>query len=323
MIRGNDDSNRDTCDAPLWLFTALDDYIKAVKNDDIMLEKPDGIRTLKEILFSIADNYIKGTPNNIKCDPATYLVASPAHYTWMDTAHPAATPRHGYAIEIQALWYKALMFLGKYDKKYDGIAQIVKKSFEKYFFNKKANCFSDCLHTDKIDTPAAEAVADDHIRPNQLLALTLGLVTDREMAINILHNSEQLLVSGGIRSLADKNVEYKLPVHWHGRLLNNPDNPYYGRYNGPEDTDRKVSYHNGTAWGWMYPSYMEGLYLVGGEENKKRALLLLLTGKKRLNTGVPGQLPEVLEGNYPHYNGGCLAQAWSITEFARVYKILK
>ena len=323
MIRGNDDSNRDTCDAPLWLFTALDDYIKAVGNDGIMTEKPDGVRTLKEILFSIADNYIKGTPNNIKCDSTTYLVASPAHFTWMDTAHPAATPRHGYAIEIQALWYKALIFLGKYDGKYNGIAEIVKKSFEKYFFNKKANCFSDCLHTDSIDTPVAEAIADDHIRPNQLLALTLGLVTDRKMAINILRNSEQLLISGGIRSLADKNVEYKLPVHWHGRLLNNPDNPYYGRYNGPEDTDRKVSYHNGTAWGWMYPSYMEAMYLVGGEENRKRALLLLLTGKKRLNTGVPGQLPEVLEGNYPHYNGGCLAQAWSITEFARVYKILK
>ena len=123
--------------------------------------------------------------------------------------------------------------------------------------------------------------------------------------------------------MADKEVEYKLPVHWHGQLLNNPDNPYYGRYNGPEDTDRKVAYHNGTAWGWMFPSYMEAMYIVGGEECKNRALLWLLSGKKRLNTGVPGQLPEVLEGNYPHNNGGCLAQAWSTTEFARVYKLLK
>ncbi|MBQ9789134.1 MAG: glycogen debranching enzyme N-terminal domain-containing protein [Lentisphaeria bacterium] len=323
MIRGNDDSNRDTCDAPLWLFTALDDYIRAVGSDAIINELPDGKRSLKEILFSIADNYIKGTPNKIKCDIETFLVASPAHFTWMDTAHPAATPRQGYAVEIQALWYKALKFLGQYDEKYNKIAEVVKTSFEKYFFNRKADCFSDCLHIDQIGTPVSEAVADDHIRPNQLLAVTLGLVTDRKMALNILRNTEQLLVSGGIRSLADKAVEYKLPVHWHGRLLNNPDNPYYGRYNGPEDTDRKVAYHNGTAWGWMFPSYMEAMYLIGGEDCKKRALLWLLSGKKRLNTGVPGQLPEVLEGNYPHKNGGCLAQAWSITEFARVYKLLK
>ena len=323
MIRGNDDSNRDTCDAPLWLFTALSDYIQAVGSDDILAEKVDGVRTVKEILFSIADNYVKGTPNNIKCDAETLLVASPAHFTWMDTAHPAATPRQGYAIEIQALWYNALNFLGKYDSKYDGIAKIVKKSFEKYFFNKKADCFSDCLHVDKIGTPPSQAIADDHIRPNQLLAVTLKLVTDRKMAINILRNTEQLLICGGIRSLADKEVDYKLPVYWHGQLLNNPDNPYYGRYNGPEDTDRKVAYHNGTAWGWMYPSYMEAMYIVGGEKCKNRALLWLLSGKKRLNTGVPGQLPEVMEGNYPHYNGGCLAQAWSTTEFARVYKLLK
>lgn len=323
MIRGNDDSNRDTSDAPLWLFVATEDYIKKVGSDEILLAKVDNERTLKEVLVSIVDNYLKGTPNNIKCDSTTLLVASPSHFTWMDTNYPAATPRQGYAIEIQALWYRALSFLGNYFGKYKEMATILKASFNQYFFVEKYGRFADCLHIEQIGMTPSQATADDHIRPNQLLAITLGLVTDKSRQLNILDNCEELLISGAIRSLADRNVDYKLPVYLHGQLLNNPHNPYYGRYNGPEDTERKVAYHNGTAWGWLFPSYMEALFIAGGDKNRQRALLLLLSAKKRLDGGVPGQLPEVVEGNYPHNNGGCLAQAWSTSEFARVYRLLK
>ena len=168
----------------------------------------------------------------------------------------------------------------------------------------------------------AQAVADDHIRCNQLLAVTLGAVTDREKCRTIISDTARLVVPGAIRTLDNRLVDYHLPVSKDGVLLNDPARPYRGSYSGPEDTSRKVAYHNGTAWGWPFPAYCEALYTLGGEQERKRALAILLTVKKYFESGIPGQLPEVMDGDLPHAPGGCVAQAWSVSEFFRVYELL-
>ena len=63
--------------------------------------------------------------------------------------------------------------------------------------------------------------------------------------------------------------------------------------------------------------------MAGGETCRDRAMRILLSAVTVLESGVPGQLPEVIEGNYPHNAGGCPAQAWSMSEFGRVYHLLK
>ena len=98
MIRGNDDSNRDTSDAPLWFFVACSDLIHS--GDHAFLSADCGGRTIRQVLHSIASSYIAGTQNGIAMDPASGLIFSPPHFTWMDTNHPACTPREGYPIEI-------------------------------------------------------------------------------------------------------------------------------------------------------------------------------------------------------------------------------
>jgi hypothetical protein len=106
MIVGNDAGNRDTTDAPLWLFTACADLMRIEGNDDVI--KIDcGNRSMHQILVSIGKSIIQGTANGIRMDSESGLVFSPAHFSWMDTDHPAGTPREGYPIEIQALWYAA------------------------------------------------------------------------------------------------------------------------------------------------------------------------------------------------------------------------
>ena len=112
MIRGNDQSNRDTSDAPLWFFVACSDLINSTGSKNFINEDCGG-RTISTVLKSIVDNYIKGTPNGIKMDAESGLIFSPSHFTWMDTNHPAGTPREGYPIEIQALWFSALDFYYK------------------------------------------------------------------------------------------------------------------------------------------------------------------------------------------------------------------
>ena len=73
-------------------------------------------RPIAEVLRSIASHYIAGTPNGIRMDPASGLVFSPTHFTWMDTNFPAATPREGYPVEIQVLWIRLLRQLARFDR---------------------------------------------------------------------------------------------------------------------------------------------------------------------------------------------------------------
>jgi len=42
-----------------------------------------------------------------------------------------------------------------------------------------------------------------------------------------------------------------------------------------------------------------------------------------LDRGCLGQLPEILDGDAPHHPRGCDAQAWSISEALRVWKLLE
>ncbi len=314
MICGGNDSNRDTSDAPLYLIIAVRDYIAETGNRKFLSEICNG-RTLKEILLSIIHNYQTGTPNRIIMDPASGLIFSPSHFSWMDTNYPAGTPREGYPIEIQSLWYAALEFLGE-----KMLAAKVRKSIEKYFFTGIVP--SDCLHC-HYGTPAAQAIPDDHLRCNILTAITLGAVSDPGKQRQILNAASRLLIPGAIRTLDDSPVSYLLPVVRDGHLLNDPAYPYQSCYRGPEDTSRKVAYHNGTAWCWPFPAYCEALAVSGDTINRKRALALLMSATQWMENGVIGEMPEVLDGHAPHINGGCLAQAWSVSEFYRVLKILK
>ncbi len=324
MIRGNDVSNRDTTDAPLWMFTAVNDYI-AKTGDASILSDDCNSRTLLEVLISIANGYTAGTFNGIKVDPETQLVFSPSHFTWMDTNYPAATPREGYPIEIQALWFAALDFLGRFDTdnlyKWQLMAAAVRKSVYRLYGGMKDIGLVDCLHA-RMGIGANNAVKDDALRPNQLLAVTLGLVEDRDLAGDVIRACSALIIPGSIRSLADRNVNYKLPVYSNGFLVNNPDNPYRGVYGGEEDTCRKPAYHNGTSWGWMFPSYCEAMMKIYGEHAKDAAVSIMLSVYELLQDGCIGHLPEICDGDFPHSQRGCKAQAWSVTEAYRIINML-
>jgi predicted glycogen debranching enzyme len=322
MIRGNDDSNRDTTDAPLWFFTACADYIKADPKSNFLAADCRG-RTIREILISIASHYIDGTPNNIKMDPDSALIFSPSHYTWMDTNHPAGTPREGYPIEIQALWFAALRFLAEIDDnpRWLQLSQQVQTSIKELYTLPDRSYLADCLLAAP-GTPAKNAVPDNALRPNQLFAITLGAITDTQQALDIITAAETLLIPGAIRSLADQPVAPPLPVYRDGTLLNDPEKPYWGYYGGDEDTRRKPAYHNGTAWSWPFPSYCEALYKTDKKNLKATALSILSSGELLANSGCINHIPEILDGNTPHTQRGCQAQAWGDTELYRVLKLL-
>ena len=324
MLRGSDASDRDTSDAPLWFFVACEDLVRA-EGSAAILDSDCGGRTVRDVLVSIVTSYRDGTPNGIGMDPDSGLIFSPSHFTWMDTNHPAGSPREGYPVEIQALWHAALRWLKEIDpgEGWAELAARVSESISRRFPVTAsgpggAACYlSDCLHASK-GQRAADAVADDALRPNQLLAVTLGALEDGPLGSRVISACEELLVPGAIRSLADRPVTHPLPVRHAGQLLNDPHHPYRGRYRGDEDTQRKPAYHNGTAWTWIFPSYSEALLRVHGDSVRETALAILGSSTELINRGCLGQVPEIVDGNAPHALRGCGAQAWGVTELYRV-----
>jgi len=325
MIRGADASNRDTSDAPLWFYTACADLVKA-EGKSSFLKTDCGGRTLRKVLISMAHSLIAGTPNGIHMDADSGLIFSPAHFTWMDTNHPAGTPRQGYPIEIQALWFAALKFLSeietpKASRQWKILASKVRESIHQYFYLEEKGYLSDCLHGDA-GVSAALAEADDALRPNQLLAITLEAVIEQAFCTKILAACEELLVPGAIRSLADRPVHPPLEIRYRGKVINNPDHPYWGTYSGDEDTRRKPAYHNGTAWSWLFPSFCEAWVQCYGDTARKTAHAWLGGSTLQINTGCAGQVPEILDGDIPHRQRGCDAQAWGVSELLRVWLLL-
>jgi predicted glycogen debranching enzyme len=322
MIQAENAANRDTSDAPLWLITACADLVQAA-DDEQFIESDCGGRSMRQILLSIGQSIKAGTPNGVRMDPESGLIFSPSHFTWMDTNHPAGTPRQGYPIEIQALWHAALCFLSKIDSAESGkgwqhLARQVQNSILKYFWQPDLACLSDCLHAAP-GQPAKDATADDALRPNQLFAITLGAIQEPQKCRRILAACKELLVPGAIRSLADRPVRHGIKINHHGKLINDPHHPYQGRYEGDEDTRRKPAYHNGTAWTWLFPSFCEAWAMTYGKESKETALAWLTSSARLLEQGCLGHIPEILDGDYPHTARGCDAQAWGASEVLRVW----
>ncbi|MGA2243618.1 MAG: amylo-alpha-1,6-glucosidase [Verrucomicrobiota bacterium] len=323
-INGNDVSNRDTSDAPLWLAVVCED----LRDEGFFDERVDQTRTVRDALVSIAQNYCQGTPNGIRMDAASALIWSPSHFTWMDTNHPAGTPREGYPVEIQVLWIRLLRLVARLDgkaepTKWRALADRALASLENLFWLEKQGWLADVLLANP-GVGARDAVVSDALRSNCLFAVSLGLIAGQKAKRCVEAARKYLVVPGGLRSLAPLRVSTPLPVWQADHLLNNPVDPYWPRYEGDEDTRRKPAYHNGTAWTWTFPSFCEALALAWDHSPAAvaAAASYLASSEKPLNEGCLGQLPELLDGDAPHAQRGCDAQAWGVTETLRVWKML-
>ena len=353
-IHGEDASNRDTSDAPLWFGVVCEELAttmleargsildsgerRTIQNPASRIQnQPDFYatpvdasgRTLRDVLWSIAVHYAKATPNGIRMDPESALIWSPGHFTWMDTNYPAGTPREGYPVEIQALWIRLLRQLehigGRTESKgWNDLAAKATAAFERYFWLEDRGHYADVLIA-KSGQSAAQATVSDALRSNCLFPVSLGLVAGERAKRCVEAARRYLVVPGALRSLAPLPVSVPLPVQGNdGRVLNHPTEPYWGRYEGDEDTRRKPAYHNGTAWTWTFPVFCEALARAWDDHPDAVAAARAYLGgmDQLLNEGCLGQVPEILDGDTPHTQRGCDAQAWGVTEALRVWRLL-
>ena len=329
-IHGEDTSNRSTSDAPLWYGVVCEEFAREVGLEIYDLPVDDAGRRIRDVLRNIAVGYSMGTPNGMKQDPASGLVWSPKHFTWMDTNYPAGTPREGYPVEIQALWIRLLRQLHTinapaHTAPWERVAeQATGQLLALYWLEEKGYLADTLIAAPEIG--AHDARPDDALRSNCLFPLLFGLVPKEQARKCLEAVAQHLVIPGALRSLAPLPVTQPLSIHgpdW--RLLNDPHFPYWGRYQGDEDTQRKPAYHNGTAWTWTFPGFCEALARVWDFSPEALAASRAYLGSMAalLTEGCVGHLPEVLDGDAPHQQRGCDAQAWGVTEALRVWKLLQ
>jgi glycogen debranching enzyme len=305
--------NRKTVDAQLWFSVLIEDYTEEVGNRSILeTEMPHQRRTLRDVLRSIVEHYINGTESGIKMDPETGLIWTPACYTWKDTDHPAGTPRQGYPVEIQGLWWRTLKFMqsvygdSEEGRRFGELADKVQASIHELYWLEEEGYMCDNLECDA-GTGARDAHKDTSLREGQQVLVQMGVVTG-EMAIKIVEKiKEELVINGMIRTL-DEN-----------------DPHYHGRYEGPENPTRKQQYHNGTAWAWPYFGWIEAYAMAYGyrEDKVEEALGYFGPVVERLRHAGVGSISEIANGNWPHEDRGCDMQAWSVSEALRVWHKLR
>lgn len=292
-----------TTDATLWFFHALYKY----------LQYTNDIYTLKNLIPSlkkIIDYHIKGTDFGIHVDEKDGLLTQGAEgyqLTWMDAKVDdwVVTPRRGKAVEINALWYNALCLMDNWikisednqDNIYSNYAKRAKDSFNKKFWFEEGGYLYDVIEGEQGNGNAC--------RPNQIFSISLPnpiLNKDKwEKVFNVVE--EKLLTPFGLRSLAPGHRDYK--------------EKYFGNLRA-----RDAAYHQGTVWAWLIGPFVDA-YLKLNPGNRKKISDYLKGFTPHLNQACIGSISEIFDAEEPYAPRGCAAQAWSVAEVLRCYKLME
>jgi glycogen debranching enzyme len=275
-----------TVDATLWFFEAVRAYV--AHTGDIGFVRAE----LLDVLGEIIAWHEAGTRYGIQmdCDGLLRAGAPGVQLTWMDAkiGDWVVTPRHGKAVEIQALWYNALRVMQDLTghAHYAELANRSRDSFIRQFWNEDAGCLYDVVDG---------AERDGSIRPNQIFAISLfHSILPEDAAARVIEAIEQhLLTPYGLRSLAPSDPRYR------------------GRYAG-DPVSRDSAYHQGTVWPWLMGPFVTAHRKVHGRSPEWAEPF-----RRFLEAEGGGQIPEVFDGDAPHRPGGCIAQAWSVAELLR------
>ena len=70
------------------------------------------------------------------------------------------------------------------------------------------------------------------------------------------------------------------------------------------------------------PLFPEAYFMTHGTFGRATAVSLLSSMAIQLDNGCIMHMPEILDGDWPHKPRGCDAQAWGLSEYYRVWKLL-
>lgn len=291
-------------DTSLWFFWALQQY-KVMADGDHQLWKTYG-KYMKQIL----NKFVKGTQFNIVLHNNGLLWQGERGkaLTWMDAiVHgKPVTERSGYAVEVNALWYNAIMFALQLAKeegdknfvsKWSKWPEIIKSSFKTTFWDEEYLYLADYVNGD---------YKDWSVRPNMIFAVSLpysplGSYMQNAVVQKVHQN---LLTPRGLRSLSPRSPEY------------------VGHYTG-DHVERDLAYHQGSSWPWLLGAFSEAYLKLHGKKGIDLVNTLYQGFEKEMTEAGIGTISEIYDGDPPHIAGGAISQAWNIAELLRMKWMMK
>jgi glycogen debranching enzyme len=315
-------------DAALWYFYALDKYLLATRDYELLDE-------LYPQLVESITWHVQGTYHGIGVDPADGLLrisATDFPLTWMNAVVQGSpvTPRVGKPVEINALWYHALLLMHEwscllsergrsmhYSDEYAKQAKHCQRSFNKRFWYQHGGYLYDL-----IDGPEGD---DTRLRPNQLLASSLRhAALDEEKHMNVLDTvARHLVTPAGLRTLAPADPSYR------GQL---------------SSAHSEVAYalHQGSAWPWLIGPYIDTLLKmrerspvlpssdmqcaskmdIYREYIWRKGQQVIEPFYQQMEKEMLGSISDAYSGDHPYTSGPRLISALSIGEILRAYTVL-
>ena len=288
----------DKPDVPLWAIWAIQQYAKDQGIErarelygDFVGELIEFIRLQQHPLVKVTDNGLLYAENNGET------------LTWMNSSIGGrpAIKRTGYIVEFNALWYNALSFYKEMNKNEDlvDIEKIIKKintSFTEVFMNEHGYLFDSVDGTKK----------DWSVRPNMIFSVSLEYSplnrTQKRAILDIV--TKELVTPKGLRTLSPKSEGHQ---------------PYY--IGSPAQRD--ASYHQGTAWPWLFGAYLEAYLNIFGNSGVSFVERMLISLEEEMTLHCIGTFPELFDGNPPFTGRGGISYAKNVAAILRVLNLLK
>jgi len=289
-------------DIPLLIIRNLQEYVAYADNCEEVWKKY-GKKVLKLLRNIKSGKYQAELHDN----GLLYIPEEFKTSTWMGEFADgiAVTPRTGFAVDVNALWYNALQYLSGVselnnskvlkdeicdlpDKVHHFFNTIFIKDDEKYLY--------DFVNHDE---------QNDDIRPNQIFAVSLPYspLSDK-IKQNILKKTEKhLLTKKGMRTLSPKNPRYK------------------GKYGGNEN-ERNNARHQGTVHPWLVAEFCKAwINLYKGQGQEKIEKIYKGFESEMFKHGL-GTISELYDGNPPHIPNGAISYAPSVGALLRVKMLI-
>lgn len=291
----------DAPDALLWFIWSIQQY-------GIYESKEDMYQKYGDICNEIMQFIIRQKHPNLYLhdNGLLYVDGRNIPMTWMNATenNKPITPRTGYIVETNTLWYNALCFIAEYSnrlkdnksqKEYESLASKVKATFIQTFWN--GIYLYDFVNGSEHDV---------EVRPNMIFAVSLPFSPlDKYQKKSVLDIcTRELLTSKGLRSLSPKSGYYR---------------PNY--IGGMQERDR--NYHNGPVWPWTTGAYAEAYLIVHKQSGISFVERMMIGMEAEMKKLCIGTLSELYDGNPPYKGHGAMSFAPTVAEIIRTLTLLK
>jgi predicted glycogen debranching enzyme len=290
----------DAPDALLWFINLVQQYetysspeMAAKKYGKLVVEIVDFIRKQKHqrlLLHSKGLLYVDG-----RTTPATWMDAE-------ENGRPI-TPRTGYVVEINALWYNALKYAASISaltnnkhaaELFESQAETMKEAFVATFWN--GFYLFDFVNGD---------YRDREVRPNMIYAVGLPYSplsrTQQKAVLDIV--TRELLTPKGLRTLSPKSGYYR-PNYVGGHL------------------ERNRNYHNGPVWPFTFSTFVDAYLKIYKDSGLSFVKRMLIGFEAEMPELCIGTLNELYDGNPPFRGHGGMASAASVAAILKVMKTI-